>query len=1014
MAAPKRPSRQRAKKAAPSVRTSAPAAMPAPHPRQAGFPVVGIGASAGGLEAMEVFFAQVPADSGIAFIIVSHIDPHAVSFLPELLRRNTAVTVREAVDGRRLTPNEVVVTPPGKALTVAHGVVSLHDIAVPHGVPLPIDILFRSLAEDQQERAIGIVLSGTGTDGTLGLQAIKSVSGMAMAQAPSSAKFAGMPQSAIDTGLVDYILPPEQMPEALLAYTRGPYLIETAPSPSTQRLSPEVLQEALSLIHARTGHSFAAYKVSTIRRRLERRLNLHQIEQPEHYLRYLREHPEEVDYLFHDLLIGVTSFFRDPEAFDALAQILRRVLESKRNGELVRVWVPGCSTGEEAYSLAMLLRELLEEMNKPCPVQVFATDLDDRAIETARLGRYPEGIAIDVSAPRLQRFFTHDEGFYQIAKEIREIVVFATHNVLADPPFSQLDLLACRNLLIYLDSPAQQQLIAIFHYALRPGGVLFLGSSETIGHLDALFSTEDRQWKLFVRNSDAVPTYPLPDSLTGSFYMGSDRGPHLEGELARHPTPSSRAEAYLAHRYAPPSVLVTARGDIVHFHGRTGMYLEPPRGTPNLNIYNMVREGLDRVLAPVIRAALVHDGPVVRTGIHVATNGSATIIDLVVERITEAPPLRGLLLVSFRPTADPPTAPPAELPGRVRQGRRRRADVERELQETRESLQSTIEELEAANEELTSANEELQSTNEETQSANEELKTSKEEMQSLNEELQTVNAELRSKIDELSHANDDMTNLLNSTEVATIFLDQQLLIKRYTPSATRVMALIPSDVGRPVRDLTSSLDYAELVADAAAVLRTLVAQSKEVRTRSGAWYLVRLIPYRTSENVIDGVVLTFVDIDQVKRAEDAREHVMAQLRTETEERQRAEVRLRHLSRVFQDATVPIILEDDHGLITDFNTEAEQVYGWSREDVIGQPIMRLTPADAHAELAELWRRCRQGEDLRNIEMRHQTRSGEILQVRITVSPLTNEQGDIMGMATIVKRLDEGLDSSHDRV
>ena len=462
-------------------------------------------------------------------------------------------------------------------------------------------------------------------------------------------------------------------------------------------------------------------------------------------------------------------------------------------------------------------------------------------------------------------------------------------------------------------------------------------------------------------------------------------------------TLSQGAEAYLAQRYAPPSVLVTARGDIVHFHGRTGAYLEPPRGSPSLNLFSMAREGLNRVLAPAIRAALAQEAPVVRHGVTVTTNGGTVSIDVIVERVLESPPLQELLLVSFQPAAN--LAPAVNRAGAAAPPRRRMVNVERELQETRESLQSTIEELEAANEELTSANEELQSTNEETQSANEELKTSKEEMQSLNEELQMVNAELRSKIEELSHANDDMMNLLNSTAIATIFLDEQLQIKRYTTPATQVMALIPTDVGRPIHDLTSNLDYPALVSDAEEVLRTLVSQEKEVRTHNSTWYLVRIMPYRTAENLIDGLVLTFVDIDHVKRAEDARQRALEQLEAETEERRRVEGQLRHLSRVFQRATVPIILEDSHGVITDLNTEAERIYGWSREELIGQSVKTLIPAESHDQIDDLLDRCRRSENVREVATMHQTKSGELLRVFINVSPLTDDQGAITGFATI---------------
>ena len=1011
MAAPKRPSRQGATVPKGSARqlakAAAPRQLPAPPPPETTLiPIVGIGASAGGLEALETFFSHMPDDSGIAFIVVTHMDPHATSFLPDLLGRTTNMHVREAMHGQRLEPNEVIITSPGKALRVEQGILQLSDIEVPHGFPLPIDTLFRSLAEDQEERAIGIILSGTGTDGTLGAKAIKHASGMVMAQSAQSAKFAGMPQSVAAAGLADYIESPEQMPAELLTYVRGPYLLPSGGHRSSPAIVPEVLQDILSLVYAHTGHSFSSYKISTIRRRIERRLNLHQIAAPDQYMRYVREHPDEIDHLFHDLLIGVTSFFRDPDAFETFANTaLPELLATKADSESMRVWVAGCSTGEEAYSLAIVLREVLERLHKSCPVQIFATDLDTHAIDTARLGLYPEGIAADVSPERLARFFTHDHSTYQVGKEIREMVVFAPHNVLADPPFTRLDVVACRNLLIYLDPNAQQQLLTLFHYALRPGGLLFLGSSETIGNLGNLFSTQNRQWKIFTRHREAVVPYILPEHAAVPFYLTAGRTDPDASKAAHASTPSRRAEAYLAQRYAPPSVLITPRGDIVHFHGRTGAYLEPPRGQPNLNIFSMAREGLERVLAPAIRVDQVQEAPVVRYGVKVKTNGSTVDIDVLVERVAELGPLQGLLLVTFRPTATAVTAlaadPPmvsAPLPRR----RRRVADLEQELLETRKSLQSTIEELEASNETLTSTNEELQSTNEEMQSANEELKTSKEEMQSLNEELQTVNAELNGKVNELAHTNDDMTNLLNSTDVGTIFLDLELRIKRFTPQATQVMALIPSDVGRPISDLTSNLDYLSLTEDACEVLRTLRVQEREVRTKDGGtWYLVRILPYRTADNVIDGLVITFVNINMLKSAETGRQHAEDRLATEIAERQFSEVRLLVLSKVFMEATVPIILEDSAGHITDLNTEAEQAYGWRREELIGQPIKTLIPPEYHQQTDDLLERCRRGDNLRQVESFRLTKSGEVLPTLLTVSPLSNDKGDIMGIATIAQ-------------
>jgi two-component system CheB/CheR fusion protein len=664
--------------------------------------------------------------------------------------------------------------------------------------------------------------------------------------------------------------------------------------------------------------------------------------------------------------------------------------------------VAGCSTGEEAYSLAIVLHECLEQLHKPCAVQIFATDLDPQAIDIARRGLYPEGIAADVTPERLQRYFTHEATAYRISKALRDTVIFAVHNLLTDPPFTHVDLLACRNLLIYLDTNAQHHLLTLFHYALRSGGVLFLGASETIGNLEELFPTLNGQWKIYARNDAVTLPAPLLEHATVPF--SPTVHPHSRGEPARPGTLTSRAEAYLAQRFAPPSVLITARGDIVHFHGRTGAYLEPPRGQPSLNIFRMAREGLEQVLAPAVRAALAQEGPVIRAGVGVKSNGETILTDVLVEQVPEVGPLQGLLLVTFRPTAagTAPAVPPEPHTAR-RRGRRRLADLEQELQETRDSLHSTIEELEATNEELMSANEELQSANEEMQSANEELKTSKEELQSFNEELQTANAELRSKIDELSHANDDMTNLLNSTDIATIFLDDALQIKRFTTQATRVMALIPSDVGRPLSDLTSHLDYATLLDDAREVLRTLVAREQEVRTKTGAWFLVRILPYRTSENVIDGLVITFVDIDHVKRAEAARQQAIEQLEAGIVDRQRAEEQWRWLSQAFMQAPVPLLVEDTHGGIVELNAAVERLYGWRREELLGRSIKTMVPAASHAQVDSFLTHCRQGTGLDNVESFRQTKTGEVIPVRLTVSPLINEHGELLGMVTMTTHL-----------
>ena len=839
---------------------------------QPGFPIVGIGASAGGLEAFEEFFTEMPPNSGLAFVVVPHQHPGHISLLPGLLQKCTTMRILEVVDNMRVEPNTVYLALAGTNLAIFNGTLHLLDIEPHTGVHLPIDYFFRSLAEDQKHQAIGIVLSGTGSDGTLGLKAIKGESGMTMAQEPKSAKYPGMPHSAILTGSIDYVRPPIEMPAQLLAYVKGPYLTPVSPFPGQDAETGDVLQKIFLLLRERTGNDFSLYKSNTIRRRLERRMNVHQIEDPKHYLRYLLRNPHEVDLLFQEALIGVTSFFRDPLAFTALAKIgLPALLDSKREGDQVRVWVPGCSTGEEAYALAMLIREYMAQRKVRFQVQIFGTDLDVQAIETARKALYPAGIANDVTSERLQRFFNKEDGNYRIKKELRDLVVFAPHNLLADPPFTKLDLLSCRNLLIYLEPRAQRQLFPLFQYALKPRGLLFLGSSESIGEVDGeLFATLEKKWKLYRRKPGAV------DRLTVQGFpvrRGKEvAAPSKESDLSipvRAPSTSNLIENMLLDEYAPASVIVNERGEIVYIHGRTGAYLEPAPGQPTLILLNMAREGLRFDLAAALHEVGEKDIPVQRQGVSVKTNGSYVKVDLTVKRIHEPEPLRGLLLVTFVPQTVE-QALPSQAKGSKKAKQKRdgtfRPGVVQELQYTKQRLQHTIEEHQTANEELKSTNEELQSTNEELQSTNEELETSKEELQSLNEELMTVNAELQGKMNELSDVNDDLDNLLNSLEIATIFLDHDLNIKRFTPESKRVVKLIAADVGRPLADIVSTLADDSLIEDAQEVFQTLVPKEREVQSRDGLWYFLRILPYRTAKNTIEGLVLTFVDITQQKEA----------------------------------------------------------------------------------------------------------------------------------------------------
>ncbi|WP_420798841.1 chemotaxis protein CheB [Geothrix limicola] len=854
------------------------------------FPIVGIGASAGGLGAFEAFFSGMPtdADPGMAFVLVQHLAPDHKSLLTELIQRSTQMKVYEVEDGMVVQPNCAYIIPPGRDMAFMKGTLQLLEPSAPRGQRLPIDFFFRSLAQDQHDLAIGIVLSGTGSDGTLGLRAIKAEGGMAMVQSPDSAEYDGMPTSAIATGLVDYELAPAKMPAQLMAYVAHafskPPLSKIAPTPKSEN----ALKKLFILLRAQTGHDFSSYKPSTIHRRIERRMAVHQIETLEEYVQFMQHTPSEAESLFRDLLIGVTHFFRDKEAFKALEEVaIPRLFDGKPAGSVIRVWTPGCSTGEEAYSIAILLQERMEALRQSYILQVFATDLDSQAIATARLGIYPASIAAGLSPERLARFFTpeSDESAYRIHKSIRDLLIFSEQDVIKDPPFSKIDLISCRNLLIYLGADLQRKLIPLFHYALNPEGILFLGTSESVGDFGDLFSALDRKSKLYLRKQDSQGTQRTTMTrFIPPMGKGSMAAPRVAGKLATGIKQPLRelTEQALLKQASLIGALVNGKGDILYLHGRAGLYLEPMSGEAGINnILKMARDGLRRELTTALHKAVSTKEAIQCPGLRVKAHGQFTTVNLKIypmpisAQASLDTPLFMVILEGTSSAESKENRPKGRLP-KEGQGlpdadsAARIAALTRELQAKDEFLQITNEELETSNEELKSSNEEMQSVNEELQSSNEELETSKEELQSVNEELSTVNAELQNKVADLSRANNDMNNLLAGTGIGTVFVDHRLNILRFTPSATRMINLIQSDVGRPVNHILSNLvSYANLAADTQAVLDTLIPKEIDVLTTDDKWYTMRIQVYRTLENVIEGAVITFVDITEMKRAEAA-------------------------------------------------------------------------------------------------------------------------------------------------
>lgn len=864
-----------------------------------GFPIVGIGASAGGLEALEQFFINMPKSCGMAFVIVQHLDPTHAGIMPELLQRITLMKVYQASDSLKVKPDCVYVIPPNKNLSLLNGKLHLFDPVESRGLRLPVDYFFRSLADDQLQNSIGIILSGMGSDGSLGVKAIKEKNGIVMVQDPASSKFDSMPRNAIDSVIADIIAPPDIMPLKLIDYLKFTPVSTLEPDLDARHKSN--LEKIIILLREQTGHDFSLYKKNTLFRRIERRKGIHQIAKINNYVRFLQENPQEVDILFKELLIGVTSFFRDIHVWVKIRDsILPDFLNGLPEGYVLRAWIPGCSTGEEAYSLAIVFKEVTEKIkkHKKLTLQIFATDLDIDAIERARKGFFSSNIAADVSPDRLKKFFVAVDGGYHVNAAIREMIVFAPQNVIKDPPFTKLDFLSCRNMLIYMEQELQKKLISLFSYSLNPGGIMLLGTAETPGVNSGDFIELDTKLKIFKRSS-TLPATDLTD-FPGTFNQ-------KKHDISVKKTPpkiieniQTIADQVLLQRFAPASVLVNAKGDILYITGRTGKYLEPTAGKANWNIHAMVRDGLRDVLPGAFRKAKQNFDAVYLYKVKVGTDGGNRYADIIIQQLESPDSIRGMIMVVFNDVTQPVKT------GKTGSTSRQR-ELELELKRSYEELQSTHEEMQTSQEELKSTNEELQSTNE--------------ELQSTNEELQTVNIELQSKISDYEKASNDMKNLLNSTEIATLFLDRELNIRRFTDNVTGIFKLRIEDIGRPITDLVSNLKYPEIESHAREVLRTLKYIQTAISTYDGRWFNVKIMPYRTFDDHIDGVVITFNDISAAKEVESALSVY--------------ETRFHNLFNKMHEGI--IFLNGATGEIVDVNRYFIELSGYSKNQMIGKNI-----------------------------------------------------------------------------
>ncbi|HEY4299934.1 MAG TPA: chemotaxis protein CheB [Candidatus Didemnitutus sp.] len=953
------------------------------------FPVIALGGSAGGLESFIEFLDAAPADAGMAYVFILHLPPDRDSLLGEILARHTKMPVQQVSDGLELAPNQVYVTRPDRVLGVRDGRLWLGE-AIDRGRRFcPIDAFFQTLAAEFGDSTIAVVMSGMGTNGTAGSRAICSAGGLCIAQKPATAKFPSMPTSLIESGLADLVLAPREMPKALADYLANPYLKEVAPA--QVEVDQRALTEILHALRNRSRYDFFGYKRPTILRRIHRRLSLRHLKNMAEYAAFLRENPAEMEALADDLQIHVTGFFRDAEVWQTLReQVLDQLARERLDAPSIRAWVPACATGEEAYSLAILLVEATEGSERRFDLRVFATDTSESVLGVARAGFYGRETADAVGPARLARFFTEEGTGYRVKKELRELIVFAAQDILQDPPFSRVDICTCRNLLIYLEPQIQRRALALIHFALREGGALVLGTSETAPVEDGLFEAIDKRHRIFRRIGST--RYGSVDFSPRSFTFAPATSSFPAGALAARQPLSNVASHALLDRFAPPSVVIDRQQHVMYYHGFTERFLTLPAGEPTRELMALVREPFQASVRAAVEAALsrneavtVHAGPL-------QSPEALQRLEVTVAPLDRASPPSTFLLSFVSKPADPATpVTGSEIAGD-------RQVMRDELDRVRSELRVTLEELQAGNEEMKAANEESTSVNEELQSTNEELETSKEELQSLNEELSTVNGQLQAKMEELEATTNDLSSLLSSTNIAVVFLDTRFRIRRYTPAVKDLLELIPSDVGRPLVDLARKFDDPDLMADAAAVLEKLIPLEKESASESGRVYLRRILPYRTTDNHIDGVVITWVDITRRKRAE-------MQLYAEEQ---------RHRLMLTGVKEYAIFMLDRDGRIVTWNPAAEHMLGYSEAEAAGQPLSILYPPEARASgtvearLNEARVRGSVSEDGWRV-----TKSGQRFWASGMISALSDHEGQMIGFVKVLrdnterKRAEESL-------